>query len=49
MVQVFAWLAEMLTYRMAKVPELNYLKFLELLGIEELLDATRRGRSIYDV
>jgi predicted phage baseplate assembly protein len=34
MVQVFAWLAEMLTYRMNKVPELNYIKFLQLLGIE---------------
>src|SRR5215831_143340 len=32
--QVFAWLAEMLTYRMSKVPELNYVKFLQLLGIE---------------
>src|SRR5437867_3324614 len=34
MVQVFAWLAELLTYRMNKVPELNYIKFLQLLGIE---------------
>jgi predicted phage baseplate assembly protein len=34
MVQVFAWLAEMLTYRMSQVPELNYIKFLQLLGIE---------------
>ena len=34
MVQVFAWLAEILTYRMSKVPELNYVKFLQLLGIE---------------
>ncbi len=33
-VQVFAWLTEMLIYRLGKVPELNYLKFLELLGIE---------------
>jgi hypothetical protein len=32
--QVFAWLAEMMIYRMGKVPELNYVKFLELLGIE---------------
>jgi predicted phage baseplate assembly protein len=32
--QLFAWLSEMLLYRMAKVPTLNYLKFLELLGIE---------------
>jgi predicted phage baseplate assembly protein len=34
MVQVFAWLAEILTYRMNNVPELNYIKFLQLLGIE---------------
>src|SRR3954464_8685762 len=32
--QVFAWLSEMLLYRMDRVPELNYLKFLELIGIE---------------
>lgn len=31
---VFAWLAEMLIYRMSKVPDLNYIKFLELIGIE---------------
>lgn len=34
LVQLFAWLSEMLLYRMGKVPELNYLKFLELLGVE---------------
>jgi len=34
LVQVFAWLAEMLIYRMNQVPELNYLKFLALIGIE---------------
>lgn len=34
MLQVFAWLGEMLAYRMNKVPELNQLKFLELIGIE---------------
>jgi predicted phage baseplate assembly protein len=32
--QVFAWQAEMLLYRLNKVPLLNYIKFLELLGIE---------------
>jgi hypothetical protein len=32
--QVFAWLAEMLLYRMNKVPLLNYIKFLQLIGIE---------------
>jgi predicted phage baseplate assembly protein len=34
LVHVFAWLAEMLIYRLGKVPELNYLKFLQLLGVE---------------
>ncbi len=34
LVQLFAWLTEMLIYRMGKVPDLNYLKFLELIGIE---------------
>ncbi|HEX7793603.1 MAG TPA: hypothetical protein VF456_04590, partial [Vicinamibacterales bacterium] len=31
--QVFAWQAEMLLYRLNKVPALNYIKFLELIGI----------------
>ncbi len=34
MVQLFAWLSDMMLYRMGKVPLLNYLKFLQLLGIE---------------
>lgn len=34
MLELFAWLTEMQLYRMAKVPELNFLKFLELVGIE---------------
>jgi predicted phage baseplate assembly protein len=34
LVQLFAWLTEMLIYRLGKVPELNYLKFLQLIGIE---------------
>lgn len=32
--QVFAWQAEMLLYRMNKVPLLNYIKFLQMVGIE---------------
>ncbi len=32
--QVFAWQAEMLLYRLNLVPALNYIKFLDLLGIE---------------
>jgi predicted phage baseplate assembly protein len=34
LVQLFAWLSEMLLYRMGRVPQLNYIKFLQLLGIE---------------
>src|SRR6267142_1482602 len=36
LVQLFAWLSEMLLYRLGRVPELNYLKFLQLVGIELL-------------
>ncbi len=32
--QVFAWMTEMLAYRMNLVPELNYIKFLQLIGME---------------
>lgn len=32
--QVMAWLSEMLMHRMAQVPPLNYLKFLQLIGME---------------
>ena len=34
MTQVVAWLSEMLMHRMSQVPPLNYLKFLQLIGIE---------------
>jgi len=34
--QTFAWLSEMLLFRMDRVPELQYLKFLQLIGIELL-------------
>jgi predicted phage baseplate assembly protein len=34
LVQLFAWMTEMLIYRINQVPERNYIKFLQLLGIE---------------
>jgi predicted phage baseplate assembly protein len=34
LVQLFAWMTELLIYRLNQVPELNYVKFLQLLGIE---------------
>src|SRR5258708_21769359 len=32
--QLLAWMSDMLLYRMANVPKLTYLKFLQLLGVE---------------
>ncbi|MBV9956813.1 MAG: putative baseplate assembly protein [Acidobacteria bacterium] len=34
LVQLFVWLTEMMLYQMNRVPERNYLKFLQLLGME---------------
>lgn len=34
LVQLFAWLTEMMLYRMNRVPERNYIKFLQLVGLE---------------
>lgn len=34
MLQLFAWMTEMTLYRLNRVPERNYIKFLQLLGIE---------------
>jgi len=35
LVQLFAWLSEMIIWRLNRVPEKNFLKFLELIGIEQ--------------
>jgi hypothetical protein len=34
MMELFAWMTEMTLYRLNQVPQLNYIKFLQLLGIE---------------
>src|SRR5262249_30842146 len=34
LVELFSWMTELLIYRLGKVPQLNYLKFLELIGFE---------------
>ncbi len=33
-VELFAWMTEILIYRLNQVPDLNYIKFLQLLGIQ---------------
>jgi predicted phage baseplate assembly protein len=35
LVQLFAWLSEMIIWRLNRVPEKNFVKFLELIGIEQ--------------
>lgn len=43
LVQLFAWMTDMLIYRLGRVPDLNYIKFLELIGIE--LQAARPAQG----
>src|SRR4029077_20699301 len=34
LMQLFAWMTEMIVFRLNQVPDLNYIKFLQLLGID---------------
>jgi predicted phage baseplate assembly protein len=34
LIELFAWMTEMLVYRLNRVPEKNYIKFMELLGVQ---------------
>jgi predicted phage baseplate assembly protein len=34
LIELFAWMTEMMVYRLNRVPEKNYIKFLELLGLQ---------------
>jgi predicted phage baseplate assembly protein len=47
--QVFAWLSDMMLFRMNRVPELNYIKFLELIGIELLPALPARAEISFTV
>jgi hypothetical protein len=42
LLQLFAWLEEMILYRMNRVPAKNFVKFLELVGLE----CSRRRRRV---
>jgi predicted phage baseplate assembly protein len=33
LIELFAWMTEMITYRLNRVPEKNYVRFLEMLGV----------------
>ena len=47
--QTFAWLSDMLLFRMDQVPELQYLKFLELIGIELVPAQPARAEITFSV
>jgi predicted phage baseplate assembly protein len=34
LIELFAWMTEMMVYRLNRVPEANYIKFLEMLGLQ---------------
>ena len=34
LIEMFAWMTELLAYRLNRVPEKNYIKFLEMLGVQ---------------
>lgn len=44
LVELFSWMTELLVYRLGRVPELNYLKFLQLIGID--LEPARPARTV---
>ncbi|MBW6473803.1 MAG: hypothetical protein K0B14_11795, partial [Anaerolineaceae bacterium] len=33
LIELFAWMTELMVYRLNRVPDKNYIKFLELLGL----------------
>ena len=43
LVELFAWMTEILVYRLNQVPDRNYIKFLQLIGIE--LEPARPARA----
>jgi predicted phage baseplate assembly protein len=43
LVQLFAWLGEMILYRLNKVPDKNFIEFLKLIGVELTPPAPAKG------
>src|ERR1700676_5124093 len=43
LVELFAWMTEILVFRLNQVPDLNYIKFMQLVGIE--LKAAKPARA----
>jgi predicted phage baseplate assembly protein len=45
LVELFAWMTDLLIYRLGQVPQLNYIKFLQLIGIE--LNAAMPAQTVF--
>lgn len=43
LIELFAWMTEMIVYRLNRVPEKNYIKFLDLLGVNLLPASSARA------
>ncbi len=42
LIELFAWMTELMVYRLNRVPEKNYIKFLEMLGLQRLPASSAR-------
>jgi predicted phage baseplate assembly protein len=49
LVQLFAWMTDLMIYRLNQVPERNYIKFLQLLGIEQMPAVPARADMTFTV
>jgi predicted phage baseplate assembly protein len=47
LLQLFAWLGEMILWRLNRVPEKNFIKFLELIGIEQAPPAAAKAELTF--
>jgi predicted phage baseplate assembly protein len=45
LVELFAWMTDLLIFRLGQVPQLNYIKFLQLIGIE--LDPAQPAETVF--
>lgn len=49
LVQLFAWMSEMILFRLNQVPERNYIKFLQMIGVERRPAAPARAEITFNL
>ena len=47
LIELFAWMTELMVYRLNKVPEKNYVKFLDLIGVSLMPAASARAELTF--